>query len=129
MQRISKLSCCTKAANSIIKNFFWRFNLLSLSLSRTQVKKWLMNYKKLLWSGKKKKVIKELKVENNFRKYLEKHRERLINYCEHQERQLSSIGSGAVESLVKQIVARTNISGRDGMSKEFVKFYRLEPLL
>jgi len=39
-----------------------------------------MNYKKLLWSGKKEKVIKELKVENNFRKYLEKHREILINY-------------------------------------------------
>jgi len=51
-----------------------------------------MNYKKLLWSGKKEKVIKELKVENNFRKYLEKHREILINYCEHQEKQLSSIG-------------------------------------
>jgi hypothetical protein len=37
IQRISKLSCGAKVANSIIYNFFWRFNLLSLSFSQTQV--------------------------------------------------------------------------------------------
>jgi hypothetical protein len=74
-------------------------------------KKRITNYKKLLWSGKKEKVIKKLQVDNNFRKYLEKHRGRLINYELHKIEKLSSIGSGAVESSVKQIAARTNISG------------------
>jgi hypothetical protein len=32
IQRISKLSCYAKVANSIINNFFWRLNLLSLTL-------------------------------------------------------------------------------------------------
>lgn len=48
-------------------------------------------YKNYLWNGEKEKVINELKWENNFRKYLEKYRERLINYYQHQTKELSSV--------------------------------------
>lgn len=63
-----------------------------------------------LWKGEKDKAIQEFKLENNFRKYLEKHYHRLVNYEYYQSEGLT-IGSGAVESSVKQIKARTGISG------------------
>lgn len=43
--------------------------------------------------------------------YLDKHRSRIINYAYFQAEQLCSIGSGAVESGVKQIDRRLKISG------------------
>ena len=45
----------------------------------------------------------------NFCAYLEKHRERKVNYSYYQAEQLCSIGSGAVESAIKQIGARIKI--------------------
>ncbi len=51
------------------------------------------------------------KQARNFCAYLAKHRHRLINYKDFQEQQLSAIGSGAVESAVKQIDRRLKISG------------------
>lgn len=47
----------------------------------------------------------------NFCAYLTKHRARIINYSYYQAEQLCSIGSGAVESGVKQIDRRLKISG------------------
>lgn len=47
----------------------------------------------------------------NFLAYLDKHRSRIINYSYYQSEQLCSIGSGAVESAIKQIGARIKISG------------------
>ncbi len=47
----------------------------------------------------------------NFTHYLEKHRHRIVNYMYFQAEQLSSIGSGAVESAVKQIDKRLQIVG------------------
>lgn len=47
----------------------------------------------------------------NFSIYLEKHRCRIVNYEYFQSEQISSIGSGAVESAVKQIDRRLKISG------------------
>ena len=82
-------------------------NLYKQNLSKERLK----TYKGLLWNGEKEKVIEDLEEENNFKKYLEKHRSRLLNYAEHQREELSSIGSGAVESSVKQIKTRTNIAG------------------
>ena len=41
--------------------------------------------------------------------YLEKHRERKVNYSYYQAEQLCSIGSGAVESAREQIGARIKI--------------------
>ncbi len=51
------------------------------------------------------------KQAHNFCAYLTKHRHRLVNYQHFQEQRLSSIGSGAVESAVKQIDRRLKISG------------------
>lgn len=42
---------------------------------------------------------------------METHRERIVNYGYYQEEQICSIGSGAVESTVKQIDRRLKISG------------------
>jgi hypothetical protein len=47
----------------------------------------------------------------NFLAYLDKHRSRIINYSYYQAEQLCSLGSGAVESAIKQIGARIKISG------------------
>ena len=51
------------------------------------------------------------KQAQNFCDYLEKHRHRIVNYEYFQSEQICSIGSGAVESAVKQIDRRTKISG------------------
>lgn len=51
------------------------------------------------------------KQSKNFCAYLERHSDRIINYKYYQAEQLCSIGSGAVESAIKQIGARIKISG------------------
>jgi hypothetical protein len=43
--------------------------------------------------------------------YLETHRYGIINYLYYQEEFLSSIGSGTVESTIKQIGCRVKLSG------------------
>jgi len=53
-----------------------------------------------------------------FKNYLKKHSERIVNYQELSTEGLCSIGSGAVESAVKQIGKRLKISGA---SVEIVK--------
>ena len=70
----------------------------------------------LLWRGQVEAAIAlfadcKLKQAQNFCAYLDKHRHRIINYQYHQAEQICSIGSGAVESTVKQIDRRTKISG------------------
>lgn len=69
-----------------------------------------------LWHGQVDEAIAYFvnchrKQARNFCAYLAKHRHRLVNYRSFQEQQLSSIGSGAVESAVKQIDRRLKISG------------------
>lgn len=70
----------------------------------------------LLWLGK----VEETKAlftncpgkqVKNFLAYLNKHCSRIINYSYYQAEQLCSIGSGAVESAIKQIGLRIKISG------------------
>ena len=51
------------------------------------------------------------KQARNFEVYLSKHRARIVNDQYYQAEQLCSIGSGAVESAVKQIGRRLQISG------------------
>ncbi len=53
----------------------------------------------------------EKKPAQNFINYLKKHSERIINYEYFSQEGLCSIGSGAVESAVKQIGKRLKISG------------------
>lgn len=86
----------------------------------------------LLWHGKIDETILlfsdcDLKQAENFCAYLEKHRQQIINYYYFQTEllgfvawsgdptartpQICSIGSGAIESTIKQIDRRTKISG------------------
>ena len=52
-----------------------------------------------------------LKQASNFCNYLDKHRDRIVNYEYFQSEQICSIGSGAVESAVKQIDRPLKICG------------------
>jgi hypothetical protein len=51
------------------------------------------------------------KKAQNFCQYLETHRHRIVNYDYYQTEGICSIGSGAVESTIKQIDRRLKISG------------------
>jgi hypothetical protein len=69
-----------------------------------------------LWKGQVDETLalfKEMKRKqaNNFCTYLEKHRHRIVNYAYYQAEGICSIGSGAVESAIKQINRRVQISG------------------
>lgn len=69
----------------------------------------------LLWQGKASAAMAVFadcrrKQARNFCTYLTKHSARIINYSYYQAEQLCSIGSGAVESGVKQIDRRLKIS-------------------
>lgn len=70
----------------------------------------------LLWQGRVDETIAlfvdmRRKQAKNFCIYLEKHRHRIINYGYYQAESICSIGSGAVESAIKQIDRRLQISG------------------
>ncbi len=72
--------------------------------------------KQLLWKGKVDDAVArftdyKLKQALNFCVSLEKHRHRILNYQYYQAKQICSIGSGAIESTVKQLDRRTKISG------------------
>jgi len=62
-------------------------------------------------AGKQLLVDCQRRQARNFCTYLDKHRHRIVNYAYFQAEQLCSIGSGAVESAVKQIDSRLKISG------------------
>ena len=69
-----------------------------------------------LWQGEVDQVIALLsecrrKQAKNFIKYLQEHKARLINYQEVQTEELCSIGSGAVESAIKQLDLRLKVVG------------------
>jgi hypothetical protein len=69
-----------------------------------------------LWRGQVDTALElflncDLKQAHNFCEYLTKHRHRIVNYEYFQAEQICSIGSGAVESAVKQIDRRLQISG------------------
>jgi hypothetical protein len=70
----------------------------------------------LLWRGKVDETIilfenSQKKQAQNFCDYLRKHRHRVVNYDYFQAEGLCSIGSGGVESAIKQIDRRIQISG------------------
>lgn len=72
--------------------------------------------KSLLWYGKVDETIDLIstltrKQAQNFCDYLKTHRHRIINYNYYLEENICSIASGAVESTVKQIDRRLQISG------------------
>ena len=70
----------------------------------------------LLWTGQVDAAIALFlnlakKQAKNFCAYLNKHRSRIINYAYYQAEQICSIGSGSVESAIKQIGLRLKLSG------------------
>ena len=70
----------------------------------------------LLWSGKVAETVKlfgnlKKKQAVNFCKYLDTHKNRIINYNYFQKESISSIGSGTIESGIKLIGMRVKISG------------------
>lgn len=69
----------------------------------------------LLWEGDVDGAIEQMKdwkdnQVDNFMAYLDKHRHRIVNYSYLQAEGIS-IGSGTIESTVKQIGARIKLSG------------------
>jgi hypothetical protein len=70
----------------------------------------------LLWKGQIEQTIAlftdcKRKQATNFCAYLRKHQQRIVNYDYFQAEGLCSIGSGAVESAIKQIDRRIQLSG------------------
>lgn len=83
-----------------------------------------------LWKGQVSEAIKLLKSAQpvggtNFLNYLKKHRQRLINYHSFQREQICSIGSGAVESAVKQISYRIKLTGAQWLRGNVVNILQL----
>lgn len=76
----------------------------------------LQQARALLWKGQV-EATKALFIDcqgkqaQNLGHYLDKHSKRIINYEYHQAEQICSIGSGSVESAVKQVDRRIKISG------------------
>lgn len=69
-----------------------------------------------LWQGQVDETLAlfeslDKKQAQTFCRYLRKHRHRIVNYNYYQQEQICSIGSGAVESTIKQISRRVKISG------------------
>lgn len=86
-------------------------NLYKTNLSNDQK----LEIKQLLWHGKFDETVNQLQSwqdaeVTNFLAYLKKHKTRIHNYYYFQSEGIP-IGSGAVESLVKQIDRRVQISG------------------
>jgi hypothetical protein len=76
----------------------------------------------LLWKGQVDETLALFadmtrKQAQNFCVYLKKHRARIINYDYYQAEGICSIGSGAVESAIKQIDRRVQISGAQWETK------------
>jgi hypothetical protein len=71
---------------------------------------------KLLWQGQVEATIAlfdgcQKKQARNFCEYLRRHQHRIINYDYFQAEGICSIGSGAVESAIKQISQRVKLTG------------------
>ena len=76
----------------------------------------LQQAKALLWEGRideTKALLAQCSLEQarRFCDYLERHRHRIVNYRYFQAEQICSIGSGAVESSIKQIDHRLKLPG------------------
>jgi hypothetical protein len=87
-------------------------NLYKLVLAEKRLKQ----AESLLWRGDTASVLKlfersRQKQVKNFCAYVRKHQTRIINYEYYQAEGICSIGSGAVESSIKQINRRIQISG------------------
>ena len=99
--------------HEILDWFHLMENLHQLPLSDER----LQQLREFLWHGKLEHTLSVLHTLEcpealRFQGYLERHRDRIPNYAYYQAEGIP-IGSGDVESLVKQINARTKIAGAD----------------
>lgn len=90
----------------------------------------LAKAKNLLWQGRVDETINlfnsyRRKQATNFCRYLQQHRHRIVNYELLSNTQVCSIGSGAVESTVKQLDRRLKISGAQWLSKNVNQMLKL----
>jgi hypothetical protein len=87
------------------------------NLSKIEAKKnQTEQLKAYLWTGQVQETLNylgevKMKGGNQFKNYLLKHRNRIIDYHCYQWQGLCSVGSGAVESAVKQIGQRVKLTG------------------
>lgn len=91
------------------------FHLMENLHKIPQSHEFLQDAKELLWYGEVDDTLSLIEPypseeARRFRGYLERHRDRIPNYDYYQQEGIS-IGSGDVESLVKQISARTKLTG------------------
>lgn len=101
-------------------------NLFKVDATRSQLEQ-AENY---LWQGQIEAALAVFaqatdKSMLNFCAYLQTHRARLIDYQQFQADQLCSIGSGAVESAVKQIDRRLKLSGAQWKRENVNQMLRL----
>lgn len=94
---------------------------------------WLKRVKRLLWHGKIDTAIEVLRKcrhrqAANFIIYLQKHWLRIYNYHRLQQQGIS-IGSGAVESAIKQISRRVKLSGAQWNAANVPQLLRHRPRL
>lgn len=87
-------------------------NLYKIKTTSAQLKK----IESLLWFGKVDGVFKRSNTLHtseviNFKNYLKRHSDRIINYALYHTEKINSIGSGAIKSGIKQIGQRVKISG------------------
>ena len=92
-------------------------------------KSWLEEVKTLLWSGSVEATLEKLKSVSSyasqcFQAYVKKHQHRIVPYELYQIQGID-IGSGAVESTVKQIAARLKLSGAQWLKKNVGIMLRL----
>jgi hypothetical protein len=90
----------------------------------------LLQIKAYLWMGEVKEAIKyiktnQLKGGSKFCNYLKKHFHRIVNYHFCTINNICSIGSGAVESGVKQIAHRVQITGAQWKQENVNKILQL----
>ncbi|MEA5466183.1 ISKra4 family transposase, partial [Leptothoe sp. PORK10 BA2] len=88
----------------------------------------LDSIKDLLWEGKVKTVLAQFEDCSDahaqaFVAYLRKHQHRIVNY-EYYQLEGISIGSGAIESGIKQIAARVKLTGAQWEAKNIPQVLR-----
>jgi hypothetical protein len=117
MDMMEERNLFSEIADSNIRQEILDWYHLKENLYKIQApKKFLVDIEAELWHGQVELAITKLNKTKyvgvtQFTNYLRKHASRLVNYMYFQAEQLSSVGSGAVESAVKQIDKRLQIVG------------------
>ncbi len=101
-------------------------NLYKVETGKSQIEQ----LKAYLWTGQVQAAIdylvdRKILGGNQFKNYLLKHRDRIIDYRYFQWQEICSIGSGAVESAVKQIGHRVKLTGAQWKTENVSRILQL----